>query len=215
MDTIAEAAAPLAQWLAFLFAAIVLAFTPGPGMTYVVARTVAGGRAEGLASCLGTALGGLVHVAAAAAGLSWLLAQSATAFTAVKLIGAAYLLWLGIRMLRAHRRSAVPRLAAAGARRALRDGAIVEMMNVKTALFFLAFIPQFVSPAFAPGWQFVVLGSVCVLLNTFADVIAVCTVDRLLASDAGRSARARALQLASGTTMIGLGVYVALARRPG
>lgn len=85
--------------LAFLFAALVLAITPGPGIAYVVARTVAGGRPEGLASCLGTALGGLVHVLAAAWGLSLLIAQSAWAFTLVKYVGAAYLVYLGVRML--------------------------------------------------------------------------------------------------------------------
>src|SRR3954462_15207867 len=85
--------------LAFFLAALILAVTPGPGIAYVVARTAAGGRAEGLASCLGTGLGGMLHVCAAAAGLSLLLAQSATAFSIVKYVGAAYLVYLGIRLL--------------------------------------------------------------------------------------------------------------------
>ena len=87
-------------FIPFLLAALVLAITPGPGIAYVVARTVAGGRAEGLASCLGTGLGGLLHVMAAALGLSILVAQSAAAFTVVKYLGAAYLIYLGIRLLR-------------------------------------------------------------------------------------------------------------------
>src|SRR3954468_3989457 len=85
--------------IAFFIAALVLAVTPGPGIAYVVARTAAGGRAEGLASCVGTGLGGMLHVGAAALGLSVLLAQSAMAFTIVKYVGAAYLIYLGIRLL--------------------------------------------------------------------------------------------------------------------
>src|SRR5438128_10955438 len=85
--------------LAFAFAAIVLAITPGPGIAYVVARTVAGGRSEGLASCFGTGIGGMLHVVAAALGLSVIVAQSAVAFNLVKYLGAAYLVYLGIRLL--------------------------------------------------------------------------------------------------------------------
>ena len=88
------------SFTAFLLAAAVLAITPGPGIAYVVARTVAGGRTEGLASCVGTAIGGLVHVLAAAAGLSLIIAQSATAFSVIKYLGATYLVYLGIRILR-------------------------------------------------------------------------------------------------------------------
>src|SRR3954464_13213080 len=85
--------------IAFFIAALVLAVTPGPGIAYVVARTAAGGRAEGLASCVGTGLGGMLHVGAAAWGLSMLLAESAKAFSIVKYAGAAYLLYLGVRLL--------------------------------------------------------------------------------------------------------------------
>ena len=85
--------------LAFFIAAIILAITPGPGIAYVVARTVAGGRSEGLASCLGTGIGGMFHVLAAALGLSLIVAESAVAFSLVKYIGAAYLIYLGVRLL--------------------------------------------------------------------------------------------------------------------
>ena len=111
----------------FLLAATVLAITPGPGLAYVVARTVAGGRAEGLASCCGTALGGLLHVVAAALGLSLLIAQSAMAFNLLKYLGAAYLVYLGIRMLvRGQGVDAVTPAAALGSRRALLEGLVVE-----------------------------------------------------------------------------------------
>ena len=121
-------------------AAAVLALTPGPGMAYVVARTVAGGRQEGLASCLGTGLGGMLHVLAAALGLSVLLAQSALAFSLIKYVGAAYLVYLGVRMLmqKAPEGDSTP-VSAQGARRAFAEGILVEALNVKTALFFLAF----------------------------------------------------------------------------
>jgi threonine/homoserine/homoserine lactone efflux protein len=113
--------------IAFLIAAVVLAVTPGPGIAYVVARTVAGGRAEGLASCLGTAVGGMLHVLAAAAGLSLLVAQSAAAFAIVKGVGAAYLVYLGLRLLLHKDRADRPvHVAAHGARRAWLEGVVVE-----------------------------------------------------------------------------------------
>lgn len=199
---------------AFLFAAIVLAITPGPGIAYVVARTVAGGRAEGLASCFGTGIGGMLHVVAAALGLSLVVAQSALAFALVKYLGAAYLVYLGVRMfLRQGRASAIGPVTPQGARRALLEGVAVEALNVKTALFFLAFLPQFVDRTEPLVPQLLVLGSICVALNTLADVVAVFAAARLLGSQAVRDARARLLTRLSGTTMVGLGAYLALARR--
>ncbi len=201
-------------FIPFLLAALVLAITPGPGIAYVVARTVAGGRAEGLASCLGTGLGGLLHVLAAALGLSVLVAQSAVAFTVVKYLGAAYLIYLGIRLLRREASGvALPAVRAMGARRALLEGVLVEALNVKTALFFLAFLPQFTSPAGPLVPQLVLLGAICVGLNTLVDVVAVFAADRLIRSDTTRAARARLLNRASGVTLIGLGSILALARR--
>jgi len=199
--------------IAFLIAALVLAVTPGPGIAYVVARTAAGGRAEGLASCVGTALGGLFHVCAAALGLSVLLAQSAMAFTVVKYVGAAYLVYLGVRLLLVKAPVAVGAVVPGGARRALLEGVLVEALNVKTALFFLAFLPQFLVGGNAPVPQLVVMGTICVLLNTLVDVGTVFGAARLL--QAGHSARRRAslLNKVSGVTLVGLGLYVATARR--
>ena len=200
--------------VAFLIAAVVLAITPGPGIAYVVARTVAGGRSEGLASCIGTGLGGLLHVLAAALGLTLLVAESALAFGLLKYLGAAYLVYLGVRLLRRREIALVlPQVSAQGAARALREGILVEALNVKTALFFLAFLPQFVTPSMPLAPQLVVLGSICVVLNTLADVAAVLAAQRLLASGPARAARARLLTRASGFTMLGLGAFLALARR--
>jgi threonine/homoserine/homoserine lactone efflux protein len=201
--------------LTFLFAALILAVTPGPGIAYVIARTVAGGRSEGLASCLGTGIGGMLHVLAAAVGLSLVVAQSALAFNLVKYLGAAYLIYLGIRLLlRRDHDLAIKPVAAQGVRRALFEGVVVEALNVKTALFFLAFLPQFVAPGEPLVPQLVLLGSICVALNTLVDVVAVFAADRLLASDSARAARARLLTRISGATMLALGTYLALARRP-
>ena len=213
--------------LVFVIAATVLAITPGPGIAYVVARTVAGGRSEGIASSIGTGLGGLVHVVAGACGLSLLLAQSAVAFSMVKWLGALYLIYLGVRTLMASRSAglepkresesacATPTVRKAGTLKALRDGIMVEALNVKTAMFFLAFIPQFLSRDQAVGIapQFLLLGGICVLLNTTADLVAVLAAAKFVTSGIARAARERLLSMASGCTMIGLGVYVALTKR--
>jgi threonine/homoserine/homoserine lactone efflux protein len=199
--------------LAFILAALVLAVTPGPGIAYVVARTAAAGRAEGLASCVGTGIGGMFHVCAAALGLSLLLAQSATAFSIVKYIGAVYLLYLGVRLLVTKRPAAPGAVLAGGARRALLEGVLVEALNVKTALFFLAFLPQFLVSGSPPVPQLVIMGTVCVVLNTLVDVGAVLGAARLLDSGHAARRRSRLLSKASGVTLIGLGVYVAASRR--
>jgi threonine/homoserine/homoserine lactone efflux protein len=198
----------------FLPAALILAITPGPGITYVVARTVAEGRSTGLASCFGTALGGMLHVLAAALGLSLIVAQSAFVFSLIKFAGAAYLLYLGLRMLLSGgNHSETPTFKSQGPRKALLEGALVEALNVKTALFFLAFLPQFAATDMPLVRQLVLLGSICVILNTLADIAAVFLADCFLQSGTLRSARARLLQRASGFTMLGLGTWLALANR--
>ena len=202
------------SFITFLFAATLLAITPGPGIAYVVARTVAGGRQEGLASCVGTGIGGLLHVLAAAVGLSLLVAQSALAFTWMKYLGAAYLVYLGIRMLmRTQQNAAVQATSAQGPRRALIEGILVEALNIKTALFFLAFLPQFVVPGEPLVPQLVLLGRLCVALNTLVDVMAVLAAHMLLDSGVAHDARARLMTRVSGATMIGLGVFLATAKR--
>ncbi len=180
--------------IAFFIAAIVLAITPGPGIAYVVARTVAGGRSEGLASCVGTGLGGLVHVLAAAAGISLFIAQSAVAFNLVKYLGAAYLVYLGLRMLLKKQNSGeVGQVQRQGARRAFYEGITVEALNVKTALFFLAFLPQFTTTNEPLVPQLILLGCICVGLNTFVDVMAVLGAHRLMQSNTARATRARVM----------------------
>lgn len=204
----------------FLAAAFLLAVTPGPGIFYVAARTLSGGRGEGLASSLGTGLGGMVHVLAGSLGVSAVVLASAELFTAMKLLGAAYLVWIGWRTIAAARRdAAVPAGAATpptGPRRAFREGVLVEALNPKTAAFFLAFIPQFVDPARGPvALQFVVLGAVSVVLNTLADVAVAFAAGGIRAGAAARPSLIRRLRTASGGAMVALGLGLALARRPG
>ena len=199
--------------LAFFAAATALAITPGPGIAHVVARTAAGGRTEGLASCAGTGLGGMIYVAAAALGLSVLLAQSATAFLIVKYIGAAYLVYLGLSLLLSKSVTSNAPANPTGVQRAFFEGILVEGLNVKTALFFLAFLPQFLVGSNSVPLQLVVLGTVCVALNTLVDVVAVLAASRLLRAESSNRQRVWLLNKASGFTLVGLGLYVAVWRR--
>ncbi|HTW29351.1 MAG TPA: LysE family translocator [Acetobacteraceae bacterium] len=209
------------QLTVFFAAAFLLAITPGPGIFYVAARTLSGGRAAGLASSCGTGIGGMVHVFAGSLGVSAIVLASAELFTALKLLGATYLVWLGIRTVQAARRDALAALAAptaappVGARRAFRDGVFVEALNPKTAAFFLAFIPQFVDPAAGHvAVQFVLLGLVSVTLNTLADAAVALAASAVSRGVTARPGVVRRLREASGAGMIALGVGLALSRRP-
>jgi threonine/homoserine/homoserine lactone efflux protein len=210
----------LSQLALYLAAAFLLAITPGPGIFYVAARTLAGGRAEGVASSLGTGLGGMVHVLAGSLGVSALVLASAELFTALKLVGAAYLVWLGWRTFQAARRDAANVLAGGtveppiGPRRAFREGVVVEALNPKTAAFFLAFIPQFVDMAGSVALQFVVLGFISVMLNTLADVVVAFAASGIRDGAAARPELIKRLREASGGAMIALGIGLALAKRP-
>jgi threonine/homoserine/homoserine lactone efflux protein len=213
---------------AFLAASFVLAVTPGPGVVYIVTRSLAEGRRAGLASVGGVALGNLGNAIGASLGLAALLAASATAFLAVKYAGAAYLVWLGVKALRGGRErvhgATVPKEAAEGAgssrltamarpprsRPIFRDGFVVALLNPKTAVFFAAFLPQFMSPQASHGLQSVVLGIIFVAIAAVTD-----TAYALAAGSLGpaiaRAARVRAAgRYASGGAFIGLGLYTAL-----
>jgi threonine/homoserine/homoserine lactone efflux protein len=156
--------------LLFAASALVLLAVPGPSVLYVVARTVEQGRTAGLVSVLGLETGALLHVAAAAVGLSALVASSPTAFGALRYGGAAYLLWLGVRTLRRNRAGAPAALVPAAHGRLFRDGVLVDLLNPKTALFFLAFLPGFVHEGHGPvALQAVALGLVFVALAALTD----------------------------------------------
>jgi threonine/homoserine/homoserine lactone efflux protein len=199
------------RFLLFLAAAVLLAITPGPGILYVLARSLAGGRREGILSSFGTFIGGLFHVLAAALGVSAILAASAVAFHTVKYAGAAYLVWLGIRMIRS-RNAEMAVTASQPAAGAFRQGILTEVLNPKTALFFLSFIPQFIAPARGHVFlQFVVLGALSVILNTAADLLVVALAAPLERKLKNSPRFRRGQRVASGLGMISLGTYVALA----
>jgi threonine/homoserine/homoserine lactone efflux protein len=205
----------------FLTAAFLLAIAPGPGMLYVLARSLAGGKREGVLSAVGTFVGGMVHVFAAAAGVSVILAKSAAAFAAVKYAGAAYLCFLGIRMIldaRGDNGSYASDEGTVSAALPRRDpfwqGVTTEVLNPKTALFFLSFIPQFVNRANGHVFvQFLILGSVSVGLNTLADLVVTA-----LAGPLGNRIRSsvtfrRRQRTATGVIMVGLGTYLATSEK--
>jgi threonine/homoserine/homoserine lactone efflux protein len=198
----------------FLTAALLLAIAPGPGMLYVLARSLAGGRREGVLSAFGTFLGGMVHVFAAALGLSIILARSAVAFAAVKYLGAAYLCFLGVRMiLEARRDNADPGAMLSTIqpqRNPLWQGVATEVLNPKTALFFLSFIPQFVSHTGGHIFlQFVTLGTISVVLNTTADLIVIAMAGPLGVRIRSSAVFRRRQRTVTGAIMIGLGTYLA------
>jgi threonine/homoserine/homoserine lactone efflux protein len=198
------------RFFLFLIAALVLAATPGPGIFYVLTRTLAGGRSEGILSSLGTFAGGMFHVLAAALGISAILATSAVAFHTVKYAGAAYLVWLGIRMIRTSN-AEMPVETFAPSRGAFVQGIVTEALNPKTALFFLSFIPQFISPPLGHIFlQFFIFGTISVVLNTTADLLVVSLAVPLGAKLKANAAFRRRQRMASGFGMIGLGAYVAL-----
>jgi threonine/homoserine/homoserine lactone efflux protein len=195
----------------FVLAALALLLVPGPAVLYIVARSVEQGRAAGLVSVVGVHLGSLVHIGAAAVGLSSLLVSSALAFNVVKYLGAAYLVYLGVRALLTRVEEDEVEIRAAPLRKLVRDGAVVNILNPKTALFFLAFLPQFVDPeAGYAALQIVFFGLVFVALGLLTD-----GAYALLAGTAGnwlRSSRAYAAmqRYVSGTVFIGLGLVAAL-----
>jgi len=198
---------------AFALASLVLAATPGPGVVYIVTRTLAQGRRAGLASIAGVALGNLGNATIASLGLAALLAMSSLAFTLVKFAGAAYLVWLGIQALRARDPRAVAPAAPPQAPRhgrILRDGVMVALLNPKTALFFAAFLPQFIDPAGSAALQSMLFGAAFVAIAACSDtgyVLAAAAVAPALRGAGRWRARGR---VATALVYFGLGAFTAL-----
>jgi threonine/homoserine/homoserine lactone efflux protein len=197
----------------FCLASAALAVVPGPAVTYIVMHSVDKGRRAGLASAAGVASGGLVHVAAATVGLSALIASSATAFTVVKLVGAVYLIVVGIRRIAGSDDSEQVQAPPAPMRRLYRQGVIVNVFNPKTALFFLAFLPQFVDRGASIPPQVALLGLMFAAIAFASDCLYALLAD-LLAGRLRRSGRgARARRLLSGGIFVALGGTAAAAHR--
>ena len=198
--------------IAFLLATLVLAVTPGPGVVYIVARTLAQGRAAGLTSVAGVALGNLGNALGAAIGLAALFAVSSLAFAVVKYAGAAYLVYLGVKALRRPATAPeAPRFETPRLARIFRDGVFVALLNPKTAIFFAAFLPQFIDPSRAAAGQGAVLGALFVFVAALTDSTYVLVAS--LAGSAFASARrgAAAGRYLTAATFIGLGLFTAAA----
>lgn len=200
-------------WL-FFSAALVLLLIPGPAVLYIVGRSVEQGRGAGIVSILGIHAATLVHIAAAVMGLSAILASSALAFSAIKYAGAAYLIWLGLKKIfgRAENGGATAALPKCPRARLFREGFIVNLLNPKTAMFFLAFLPQFVDPSRGhAAMQMAFLGLLFTLLGLITDgcyALAAGTAGNWLKRSRGFLKWER---YCTGTLLVGLGVTAALA----
>lgn len=200
--------------LPFLIATAVFACIPGPGMFYMSVQTIVRGRRAGYLSAAGFHLAAYLHIFAAAFGITALLQTAPAVFTLLKLLGAAYLAWMGLRMLWDSRRqdtaAAIP--PEPSARKAFKDSLLVEILNPKTALFFLAFLPQFAAPdADAPLWlQIVVLGAAANLAFSATDVICILFSETLAAWAASSRRMARIGQQLGGGIFVAMGLHMAL-----
>ncbi len=200
---------------AFAVATLIFAFMPGPAMLYTAAQTVARGRSGGFMAAFGIHCGGYAHVLGATFGLSALFRHVPELYTAVKIAGALYLVWLGVTMIRTRLDTgSVPEIQARSAGRAFADSVVVEILNPKAALFFLAFLPQFVDVgASLPLWlQFLVLGTAVNVAFSSADVLTVLLASAALARLRRSGAAERVMRWIGGSTLIGLGAHMAASR---
>lgn len=198
-------------FLLFAVASLALVLVPGPNHLYIAARGIAQGRAAGLASAFGVETGTLVHIAAAAAGLSYVVARSATLFNVIKWAGVAYLIYLGVRTLTGGQELTAQRTTPQPLRAIFLEGVIVNVLNPKVILFFLAFLPQFVDPAAGSvPLQIALLGGTLLILGLISDMIYAAGAGAL-----GRRLRDRSsvLRYFSGIVYLGLGVATALSGR--
>lgn len=200
----------LPLFLTFLATASIFAFIPGPSMLYAAAQTMARGRRSGLMASLGLHLGGYAHILAAAFGLSILLAAVPALFMAVKLCGALYLVWLGISLFRSGSRGMDVELTAG--KTSFLQSMTVEMLNPKTAMFYLAFLPQFIDPASAlpVAAQFLILGAIVNVMFSAADLAAVLLAGMVMARLRKSGTVQRWLQRAGGTILVALGIELAI-----
>lgn len=203
--------------LLFTAAAMVLNLSPGPSNFFVMGCSLAQGSKAGVVSVFGLASGALVHVFAAVLGVSAIFAYSADAYMVLKYTGAAYLIWLGIQQFRtsgAHEKLNVPKKIKP-TKQILRESALVEILNPKTALFFIALLPQFVDPALGPvSTQMFVLGLITIITAIPCDLMVAFGSARLAKFLARNSFYEKLMDRISGTIFIALGVFVAVSKRP-
>jgi threonine/homoserine/homoserine lactone efflux protein len=201
--------------LAFALATLTIGFLPGPAILYTAAQTLAGGRRRGLMAALGLHIGGYGHVLAATFGLSVLFAHVPALYLALKLVGAAYLVWLGFGLLRRKLTGGgLPAVAKRSARRAFIESVSVELLNPKTAIFYVAFLPQFVDPhaAWPVAVQFLVFGVATNLTFSAADLLTIAFTGAILARLERSAPAQRIARILGGSLLIGLGARLALDR---
>jgi threonine/homoserine/homoserine lactone efflux protein len=196
----------------FITAALILVFMPGPNTLYIIARSIQQGRKAGMISCLGVQIGTLFHIIAAALGLSALLLSSALAFNIVKYMGAAYLLYLGIKtLLTKEKLESNQEIETMSLSRIFYQGMVVNLLNPKTALFFFAFLPQFIDTTRgAVGMQILLLGMILVLLGTLSDMTYAVAAGSIGNWLRGNAKFLRAQRYFAGSVYIGLGAATAL-----
>ena len=201
-------------FFAFLTTTALFAMIPGPAMLFAAAQTMAGGRLSGLMAALGIHLGGYLHVFAAAAGLSVVFHAVPTLYFVVKLAGAAYLVWLGLALFRGGADGESVTFEPKSGRRAFAESVTVEVLNPKTALFFLAFLPQFIDGSAAmPVWlQFVVLGTIVNVMFSTADIVCVMMAGAIMAGFRRSRRLRRGVQRLGGALLIGIGARLAFER---
>jgi len=205
---------PLHSLLLFMAAGLALNVTPGPDMLYVAARSTSEGRAAGIVSSFGIAAGTLFHISAVALGLAALLTAVPIAYSVVRIGGAIYLMYLGVRAFARHAPLATREVARASLTTIFRQGAITNILNPKVALFFLAFLPQFVDPARgSAAAQIVVLGLIFDTSGTIVNTIVALGASRAAESMRANSKSVDVLHKITGVIFIGLGLRIALASR--
>ncbi|MDP9862574.1 MULTISPECIES: LysE family translocator [Streptosporangium] len=201
----------MSTFLVFIVASLALVLVPGPNHLYIAARAIAQGRAAGLASAFGVEVGTLVHIAAAAAGLSYVIARSAALFNVIKWAGVVYLVYLGVRTLTGKQELTAQEAAPQPLRAIFLEGVVVNVLNPKVVLFFLAFLPQFVRPeAGAVPLQIALLGGTLLLLGLISDMVYAAGAGALGGRLRGRSDLLRRF---SGIVYLGLGAATALSGR--
>lgn len=201
---------------AFAAATAIFAYMPGPAMLYAAAQTMARGRRGGLMAALGIHCGGYVHVMAAVFGLAALFELVPPLYVALKLCGALYLVWLGIALIRRPAAAAAADVVPkpAGGKRAFAESIVIEVLNPKAAVFFLAFLPQFVDPAAAfPLWlQFLILGTVVNIAFSSADLLTVLLADRAMRHLKNSQRIQQVMRWCGGMILIGLGLRLATSK---
>lgn len=208
----------MANWdvlLAFAIATLTFAAFPGPALLYTAAQTIVRGKRAGLMAALGIHLGCYVHVFAAVFGLSAVLRHVPAAYAALKIAGALYLIWLGIGMIRARvTAGAMPEIEQKSAKRAFLDSIIVEVLNPKVAIFFIAFLPQFVDPAgsLPVPMQFLILGVLVNMAFSATDIVVVLLASRVVGQVRGSEGLQRAIRWVGGGVMAALGIRLAMDR---